>query len=54
MTANFTKHAIGCKNASQNRKATAESQEMDGAGVVFAYKSLSHVERAFRSLKRLD
>jgi hypothetical protein len=54
MTANFTKHAIGCKNASQNRKATAESLEMRSTGVVCDYKNLSHVERAFRSLKRLD
>ena len=35
-------------------RTSVESQEMDSAGVVRAYKSLSQVERAFRSLKRLD
>ena len=35
-------------------RTSVESQEMDSAGVVRAYKSLSHVERAFRSLKTVD
>ncbi|MFM7385687.1 MAG: hypothetical protein ACKO19_04705 [Betaproteobacteria bacterium] len=35
-------------------RTSVESKEMDSAGVVRAYKSLSQVERAFRSLKTVD
>ena len=35
-------------------RTSVDNQEMDSAGVVRAYKSLSYIERAFRSLKTVD